>query len=73
MKKHNDDLCNVCKVTENINHVLLNCKKENISNILRDKCVLYKEEFNIKTLLGIGFMQSEVYRLVSLINKGKVV
>ena len=73
MKKHKDGLCNLCKVTENINHVLLDCKKENISNILRDKCVLYKEEFSTKTLLGIGFMQSEVYRLVSLINKGKVV
>ena len=73
MKKHKDGLCNVYKVTEYINHVLLQCKKENISVILGVECVLHKEEFSIKTLLGIGFMQSEVYRLVNLINKGKVV
>src|SRR5688572_23543833 len=73
MKKLESGLCNLCKVPESINHLLLTCRKENISNILRDVCVLYKVDFNTKNLLDIGCIQSEVYRLISLIYKGKVV
>jgi DNA-binding MltR family transcriptional regulator len=73
MKKHKDGLCDTCRVTESIDHLLLSCKKELISNILSDKCALYNVDFNLKSLLGIGCIQSEVYRLVSLINKEKVV
>ena len=72
MKKHESGLCTSCQVKENINHLLLHCNKENISNILRDKCKVYNLEFNIRTLLGVGFLQSEVFRLVKLIGKGKV-
>ena len=73
MKKLESGLCNLCKVPESINHLLLSCRKENISNILRDVCVLYKVDFNTKNLLDVGCMQNEVYRLISLIYKGKVV
>ena len=72
MKKHKNGLCSLCKVTENIDHLLLNCKKENISNCLRDACVLYKMDFNIKNLLGVGCMQSKVYNLVNIISKGTI-
>ena len=72
MKKHENGLCTSCKVKENITHVLLHCNKENISNILTDKCKVFKLEFNITTLLGVCCLQSEVFRLVNLISKGRV-
>jgi hypothetical protein len=72
MKKHESGLCISCQVNENINHLLLHCNKENISNILRDKCKIFKLEFSIKTLLDVGCLQSEVFRLVNIIGRGKV-
>src|SRR6218665_3941984 len=51
MKKHGNGLCSLCKVRENIKHLLLDCNKENISNILRNTCIAYKMDFNIKNLL----------------------
>ena len=65
-------LCDTCEVTESIEHILLECKKENISNILKDKCNSYKSEFNLKSLLDVGCLQSAVYNLVKIINKGKI-
>src|SRR6218665_2666565 len=73
MKKHENGLCSLCKVRENINHLLLDCNKENISNILRDTCVEYKMDFNIKNLLDVGCTQNAVFRLLSLITNGKIV
>jgi hypothetical protein len=73
MKKHDSGLCSVCKVTENIDHLLLTCKKENISDVLRNACVSFKLDFNTKNLLDDGYMQSVVYRLINQITKGKVV
>jgi ribonuclease HI len=73
MKRHANGLCNLCKVTESVNHLLLACRKEDICNRLRDICIVYKSEFNLKSLLGIGCMQSEVYRIVNQIYKGKIV
>src|SRR6218665_3076495 len=73
MKKHGNGLCSLCKVRENIKHLLLDCNKENISNILRDTCVAYKMDFNIKNLLDVGCIQNTVFRLVSLITNGKIV
>ena len=72
MKKHENGLCSLCKVRENIKHLLLDCNKENISNISRDTCVAYKMDFNIKNLLDVGCTQSIVYRLLSLITNGKL-
>ena len=72
MKKHPNGLCDTCEVTESIEHILLECKKENISNILKDKCNSYKSEFNLKSLLDVGCLQSAVYNLVKIINKGKI-
>src|SRR6218665_1994143 len=76
MKKHENGLCSFCKVRENIKHLLLDCNKENISNILRDTCVAYKMDFNIKNLVDVGLVgciQNTVFRLVSLITNGKIV
>jgi len=72
INKHDNGLCISCQVREDINHLLLHCNKENISNILRDKCKIFKLEFSIKTLLDVGCLQSEVFRLVNIIGKGKV-
>ena len=72
MGKHPNGLCDACQVEESVNHLLLECKKENISTILKNQCEIYKSEFNFKTLLDIGCMQGEVYKLVKLINKRKI-
>src|SRR6218665_3432599 len=47
--------------------------KENISTILRNTCIAYKMDFNIKNLLDVGCTQSAVFRLLSLITNGKIV
>src|SRR6218665_2289532 len=73
MKKHENGLYSLCKVRENIKHLLLDCNKENISNILRDTCFAYKMEFNIKNLFDVGCTQNAVCRLLSLITNRKIV
>ena len=50
----------------------INCNKENISNILKDTCVAYKMDFNIKNLLDVGCTQIAGFRLVSLISYGQI-
>jgi len=35
-EKHENGLCSLCKVKENIKHLLLDCFKENISNLLKN-------------------------------------
>jgi len=72
IKRHDDGLCNTCKVKETIHHLLLDCKKEDISEVLRNKCQLYKHDISIKTLLTVNLFQNEVYRLVKIINNGKI-
>ena len=72
IKRHDDGLCDTCKVRETIHHLLLDCKKEDISEVLRNKCQLYKHEVSVKTLLTVNLFQNEVYRLVKIINKGKI-
>ena len=66
MKKHENGLCSLCKVRENIKHLLLDCNKENISNILRNTCIAYKMDFNINNLLDACCTQNAVFRLLSL-------
>jgi len=66
------EICNTCKVKETIHHLLLDCKKEDISEVLRNKCQLYKHDISIKTLLTVNLFQNEVYRLVKIINNGKI-
>jgi len=72
MRKHPTGFCDTCEVTESIEHILLECKKENISTILKEKCNSYKSEFNLKSLLDTGCLQSTVYNLIKIINKGKI-
>src|SRR5688572_11668958 len=72
MRKHPTGFCDTCEVTESIEHILLECNKENISTILKEKCNSYKSEFNLKSLLDTGCLQSTVYNLIKIINKGKI-
>ena len=72
LKRHLNGLCNKCQVKETIHDLLLECNKEDISGISRNKCQLYKDEFSIKTLLSVNLYQNEVYRLVSMITNGRI-
>ena len=40
LKRHLNDLCNKCQVKETIHHLLLECNKEDISELLRTECQL---------------------------------
>src|SRR6218665_1341324 len=66
LKRHVNGLCNKCQVKETIHHLLLECNKEDISGILRNKCQLglYKDEFSMKILLSVNLYQNEGYPLM---------
>jgi ribonuclease HI len=72
MGKHPNGFCDTCQTKDSIEHLLLECKKENISNNLQAQCVLYNSEFNVRSLLGIGSLQGAVYRNVKIITNGKI-
>jgi hypothetical protein len=72
MKKHLSGLCNECQLKDTINHLLLVCNKEDISERLRYICGIYKDDVSIKNLLSVNIYQNEVYKLVSLITKGAI-
>jgi ribonuclease HI len=72
MKKHLNGLCDTCQVKDTIDHLLLDCKKENISELLKYICHIYKDDASIKNLLSVNIYQNEVYKIVSLITKGKI-
>ena len=70
--KHPNGLCDTCLVPDTIDHLLLHCKRQNISSLLQNQCNIYKYEFNLKTLLETGIIQPTVYRLINLINNDKI-
>jgi len=70
--KHPDGLCCLCQVPDTIEHLLLQCNKHNISNILKDQCAIYKLQPNLRNILDTGCIQTTVYRLVKEINGGQV-
>ena len=72
MKRHSNGLCDNCKVKDTTQHMLLECKKEDISELLKNKCQIYKNEASVKTLLTVSIFQNEVYRIVKLITGGKI-
>ena len=72
MKRHANGLCDKCQVKDTIQHILLECKKEDISELLRNKCQMYKNEASVKTLLSVSVFQNEVYRIIKLITNGKI-
>ena len=72
MKRHSNGLCDNCQVKDTIQHLLFECKKEDISDLLRNKCHIYKNEVSVKTLLSVSIFQNEVYRIVKLITGGKM-
>lgn len=72
IKRHSTGLCDACQVKDTIYHLLLGCKKHDISMLLRSKCQMYKNEFSVATLLTIDIYVNEVYRLVKTITLGKI-
>ena len=70
--RHPDGLCSLCQTPDTIQHLLLQCKKHNISTLLKDQCAIYKLEPNLRNILDIGCIQTVVYRLVKQINEDKV-
>lgn len=72
MGKHPTGLCDLCQVEESIEHILLQCNKENISSILKNQCLIYKSDFNLKSVLDIGGIQTTVFNLVNQIYKEKI-
>ena len=59
-------------VKETIHHLLIDCDKEDISELLRNKYQYYKHEISFKKLQTVNLFQNEVYRLVKKINKGNI-
>jgi len=49
--KHPNGLCDTCQVQDTIQHLLLECERDNIASLLKDQCNIYKSEFNLNTLL----------------------
>ena len=70
--RHPDGLCSLCQTPDTIQHLLLQCKKHNISTLLKDQCTIYKLEPNLRSMLDVGCIQTVVYRLVKQINEDKV-
>jgi hypothetical protein len=72
IKRHSSGLCDACNVKETIHHILIECKKENISKSLKNTCQIYKDEVSVKNLLTVNLYQNQVYRLIKLITKGRI-
>jgi len=72
MGRHPTGNCNTCKVKGDIEHLLLQCTENGIAVKLQEKCEIYKNEFNLKTLLEVGCYQNFVYNLVKVMNNGKI-
>jgi ribonuclease HI len=72
MGKHPTGLCDTCQIKGDLEHLLLKCTKDNISTILQNQCLMYKLDFDLKTLLGVGCLQNSLYNAVKLVSKGKL-
>ena len=72
MKRHTNGFCDKCQVKDIIQHILLECKKEDISELLRNTCQVSKNEASVKTLLSVSVFQNEVYRIIKLITNDKI-
>jgi ribonuclease HI len=72
MGKHPTGLCDTCQIKGDLDHLLLKCTKDNISTILQNQCLMYKLDFDLKTLLGVGCLQNSLYNAVKLVSKGKL-
>ena len=70
IKKHENGLCAYVKSEKTLNI----CCWIVINKIfIRNTCIAYKMDFNIKNLLDVGCTQNAVFRFVSLIHDGKMV
>src|SRR6218665_3715234 len=43
----------LCQTPDTIQHLLLQCKKHNISTLLKDQCTIYKLEPNLRSMLDV--------------------
>jgi len=72
MKKCESDLCPVCQIPETIEHIILECKNQNISNKLKLKCQEEKVPFNIRNVLAITTIAREACNIINLITNGRL-
>jgi len=70
--KSTTDLCSECQVPETIDHILIACKKHDISKLIFEKCALKKVECTVKSVLSIPDMCLEVYNTLMKITNGKI-
>src|SRR6218665_2041797 len=72
MKIHPDGRCEVCRVPDRIEHLLLQCTRNNISNKLQRKCEELNVECSVVNLLQHNALQREVAQQIYEMNKGKI-
>src|SRR6218665_2390214 len=71
-EKCESDLCPVCQIPETIEHIILECKNQNISNKLKLKCQEEKVTFNIRNVLAIRTIAREACNIINLITNGRL-
>ena len=67
------DLCSECHVPETIDHLLIACKKHDISQLLFKKCAEKKVECTVENILSIRDIYLEVYNILMAMNNGKII
>lgn len=60
------------QVNWTIEHILLECKRNKISDNLKNQCTMYRLDLNMKSLLGVGCIQGTVFKLIKINNEGKI-
>jgi ribonuclease HI len=65
MKMHPDGNCEDCKVPDTIHHLLLECSRKNISQILNKKCQSLGIDHSVSNLLSNKQLQLEVAKAIT--------
>jgi len=66
------DLCAECQVPDTIHHILIACKKHDISKLIFEKCAKKKVECTVENILSIPDIYLEVYSILMIITNGKI-
>jgi ribonuclease HI len=66
------DLCAECQVPDTIHHILIACKKHDISKLILEKCAKKKVECTVENILSIPDIYLEVYSILMIITNGKI-
>ena len=66
------DLCSECQVPDTIDHLLIACKKHDISKLILEKCAQRKVECTVKNILSNPDVYLEVYNILMNITNGKI-